>query len=387
MDFDVFISYSTIDKATADATCAALESAGIRCWIAPRDVRPGTQYAAAIIDAIDSCQLMVLIFSSNANASVQIHREIERAASKGVPIVPVRIEGIVPTKSMEYFLGQIHWLDALTPPLAAHLQKLIETIKAILQVDATGRGPLAGGIGQQESVFTATPAAFGEYLKKSERSPLQGLAAKAAPLALVLIGALGAAVFMLWDRRPSPAPIAATLPVPQQQARVSVAPLSIEKTGPFGGSGGVAFDDTDNNPDHLPISTIRIVEALNPGDQTQRLVGALQVGWGDNIGRWHGVGGANYQDTQLIRLESNEKIGRIDVNWMPYRYPTTNNSPPPLWIAGLAIWTNVRVYAFGNMGSGTLNQCILGNGETLLGFFGRSGSYIDQIGCVVGKPK
>jgi hypothetical protein len=157
MDFDVFISYSTIDKATADATCAALESAGIRCWIAPRDVRPGTQYAAAIIDAIDSCQLMVLIFSSNANASVQIHREIERAASKGVPIVPVRIEGIVPTKSMEYFLGQIHWLDALTPPLAAHLQKLIETIKAILQVDATGRGPLAGGIGQQESVFTATP--------------------------------------------------------------------------------------------------------------------------------------------------------------------------------------------------------------------------------------
>jgi hypothetical protein len=387
MDFDVFISYSTTDKATADATCAALESAGIRCWIAPRDVRPGTQYAAAIIDAIDLCQLMVLIFSSNANASVQIHREIERAASKGVPIVPVRIEGIVPTKSMEYFLGQIHWLDALTPPLAAHLQKLIETIKAILQVDATGRAPLADRNGQPESVFAATPAAFGEYLKKPERSPLQRIAVSAAPFALVLTGALAAAVFMLWEQRPSPVPVPAPLPVPQQQARVSVAPQTIEKTGPFGGSGGVAFDDTDKNPDHLPISAIRIIEALNPGDRSQRLVGALQVAWGGNVGNWHGVGGANYQDPQLIRFESNEKIGRIDVNWMPYRYPSTNNSPPPQWIAGLAIWTNVRVYTFGNMGSGTLNQCILGYGETLLGFFGRSGSYIDQIGCVVGKPK
>ncbi len=36
MSFDVFISYSSIDKTTADAACNALESAGIRCWIAPR---------------------------------------------------------------------------------------------------------------------------------------------------------------------------------------------------------------------------------------------------------------------------------------------------------------------------------------------------------------
>jgi len=53
---------------------------------------PGVEYGAGIIEAIEHCRVMVLIFSSNANASQQIHREIERAVSKCVPIVPVRIE-------------------------------------------------------------------------------------------------------------------------------------------------------------------------------------------------------------------------------------------------------------------------------------------------------
>jgi hypothetical protein len=135
MAFDTFISYSSKDKPAADAACAVLEQTGIRCWIAPRDIRPGGEYGGAIIEAIDQCRVMVVIFSSSANNSRQIHREIERAVSKGVPIIPVRIEEAVPTKSMEYFLGAIHWLDALTPPLENHLQRLAETVKALLQVD------------------------------------------------------------------------------------------------------------------------------------------------------------------------------------------------------------------------------------------------------------
>ena len=39
MAHDVFISYSHFDKYAADATCAALEAVGIRCWMARRDMR------------------------------------------------------------------------------------------------------------------------------------------------------------------------------------------------------------------------------------------------------------------------------------------------------------------------------------------------------------
>ena len=81
-----------------------------------------------------------------------------------------------------------------------------------------------------ESVFAATPAAFGEYLKKPERSPLQRIAVSAAPFALVLTGALAAAVFMLWEQRPSPVPVPAPLPVPPTPV---YDPLDIAYLGPI----------------------------------------------------------------------------------------------------------------------------------------------------------
>lgn len=67
MAHDVFISYSHHDKPQADAVCATLEAKGIRCWIAPRDVIPGQEWGAAIVEAIRASRVMVLVFSSHAN--------------------------------------------------------------------------------------------------------------------------------------------------------------------------------------------------------------------------------------------------------------------------------------------------------------------------------
>ena len=115
MQFDVFISYSHEDKAAADAACATLEQAGIRCWIAPRDIVPGMDWSESIINAIERAKLIVLIFSGHANESPQIKREVERAIHMGLPIIPVRIEDTAPSKSLEYFISTPHWLDAFTP--------------------------------------------------------------------------------------------------------------------------------------------------------------------------------------------------------------------------------------------------------------------------------
>jgi hypothetical protein len=136
MNFDVFISYSSNDKAIADAACAALEATGIRCWIAPRDILPGFDWGDSIMEALDHCRVLVLIFSSSANSSPQIRREVERVVNRGIPVLPVRIENIVPTKAMAYFMGPVHWLDALTPPLESHLARLAASIKMLLAADA-----------------------------------------------------------------------------------------------------------------------------------------------------------------------------------------------------------------------------------------------------------
>jgi TIR domain len=133
MAHDVFISHSAKDKTTADTVCAMLESEGIRCWIAPRDVLPSMEWGEAIIDAIEECRIMVLVFTANANASPQIRREVERAVNHGVAILPLRVEDVLPAKSLEYFIGNVHWLDAQTPPFEAHLRNLAGTIKIVLE--------------------------------------------------------------------------------------------------------------------------------------------------------------------------------------------------------------------------------------------------------------
>jgi TIR domain len=138
MPHDVFISHSSKDKVYADAVCARLESEGVRCWIAPRDILPGMSWGSAIVEAIESTRLMVLLFSSNANASPQIEREVERALNKEVPIVPLRLESVLPGKSLEYFLGTPHWLDAVTPPFEQHLEYIAQTVKTLLQHDKPG---------------------------------------------------------------------------------------------------------------------------------------------------------------------------------------------------------------------------------------------------------
>jgi hypothetical protein len=96
------------DKSTADAICAALEANGIRCWIAPRDILPGSDWGEAIIDAIHACRVMVLVFSGNSNASSQIKREIERAVNAGIPVVPFRIEDVLPSRRWNIYRHQ-HW--------------------------------------------------------------------------------------------------------------------------------------------------------------------------------------------------------------------------------------------------------------------------------------
>src|SRR5438067_8123475 len=117
MAHDVFVSHSVKDKAVADAIVARLEADSVTCWIAPRDIVPGSDWGESIIDAINPSRVMVLVFSQNANESPQIKREVERAVHKGIPIIPLRIEDVTPSKSLEYFISTPHWLDAFTPPL------------------------------------------------------------------------------------------------------------------------------------------------------------------------------------------------------------------------------------------------------------------------------
>jgi hypothetical protein len=183
--FDVFISHASKDKTIANAVCARLEAAGIRCWIAPRDIVAGTPYGEAIIDAIQAAKVMVLVFSSSANASVQIPKEIERAVSNGVAILPFRIEDVAPGKSLDYFIGSVHWLDAMTPPMEQHLDNLAATVQKLLPGLAARQGQAVPPVPVPTPTPVPTPAPVPTPIPPPPPAP---------PSKTLLIGVAGAIV-------------------------------------------------------------------------------------------------------------------------------------------------------------------------------------------------
>jgi hypothetical protein len=132
MQRPVFVSYSQADRDIAFELVAHIESQGIECWVAPRDIEPSAEWAAEIIDAISAARLMVLVFSINSNDSPQVRREVERAVFKRVPIIAFRVESVLPEKSLEYFLSTQHWLDAFPAPRHTYYDKLLNYLTRAL---------------------------------------------------------------------------------------------------------------------------------------------------------------------------------------------------------------------------------------------------------------
>ena len=139
MDNYVFISYSSRDRQIAEELCTALESRKVKCWIAPRDILPGSEWVESTVDALDSSSVVVLVLSASSNGSSQVRREVERAASRDIQIIPFRIDDTPLSRSMEFFISAHHWFNAQEPPLERHFQKLADTAKQLLAQATTTR--------------------------------------------------------------------------------------------------------------------------------------------------------------------------------------------------------------------------------------------------------
>ncbi len=130
---DVMISYSCKDQLVADAICSFLEKDRIRVWIAPRDML-GRTYPEAIIEGIKNSLIIVLVFSSNANGSAWVPKEIERGVHYEKIIIPFKIEEVNPISAdFELCTSTYHWLDAITPPLERNIIRLVQTVSRLLE--------------------------------------------------------------------------------------------------------------------------------------------------------------------------------------------------------------------------------------------------------------
>ena len=108
----VFISYSSKEYAEATKVCIFLESKGIKCWMAPRNITPGASYASQIVSAINECSALVLLASQDSNDSGHVSNEISIAFDKKKTIIPFRLKEFDFSDEFIYFLGRKHWINA-----------------------------------------------------------------------------------------------------------------------------------------------------------------------------------------------------------------------------------------------------------------------------------
>ena len=127
----VFISHSSKDNKVATAVCTALESRGHACWMSSRDIKPGENFQGSIVRAIREAGVMVLVFSSNANNSDEIKKEMALASQSRKMVIPVRAEDVTPSEDFTYELATRQWIDMFID-WEASIEKLSQQIETAI---------------------------------------------------------------------------------------------------------------------------------------------------------------------------------------------------------------------------------------------------------------
>jgi hypothetical protein len=249
MSRDVFVSHSAQDKKGAETICGALEQQGMRCWVAPRDVRPGKSFPGEITRAIQQSKVMLLIFSRHSNSSEQVLREVQLAVDCHLPIVRLRMEDIPLSDDLRYYLSTPHWLDALTAPLSKHIPPLVAAVKELL-------GPASEESGEPRPASSGSPAtqpAIPAIMASTEPRA----STRKMPMIVWAIVVLAVLAFTIWSRlsrksdpRSTSAPASQRTPDVAASPAVSATPIMSAEPSPT----PVAVPSASPSPSAIEIS-------------------------------------------------------------------------------------------------------------------------------------
>ena len=136
MEIDVFVSHHTASSLhIVEGIVNKLEADGVRCWYAPRNTEGA--YASSIVKAINQCAIFLLILNRQASESVHVLNEIDMVSrrltrNEEVKIIPFHVADDEIGEEAQYYLGRLHWIDAMTPPMYKRIDELVERLEMLL---------------------------------------------------------------------------------------------------------------------------------------------------------------------------------------------------------------------------------------------------------------
>jgi formylglycine-generating enzyme len=243
----IFISYSSKDQKSAEAICTAIENRGFPCWISSRDIGPGENFQSQIVRAIRNARIMVLVFSSNANNSEEIKKELVLAGQSSLVVIPVRVEDVAPDDAFAYEFATRQWIDVFGDWEHA-IGRVIRQIESV--VEEEDEKPAATSIEKTEekkpdgTIVSIAPAAPPPTKRKT---PIAAIVGAVAAVVLIVAGVLA---WQLWPKAGEPpATVAATAPA--APAPASSAPATSPQAA-------IAIPPAQNGTANAPAQTSNI---------------------------------------------------------------------------------------------------------------------------------
>jgi len=133
----IFVSYSSKDKAIADALYARLRRSGQRVWIDRVELTAGVSLLDRIAAAIDEVDVVVVLLSNHAINSDWVRKELEIAAAREKTgsrpqVIPVVLDDC----HFPAFLSHKRTI-ALRPPRRMYIKASVEIIRALNALDVS----------------------------------------------------------------------------------------------------------------------------------------------------------------------------------------------------------------------------------------------------------
>ena len=126
----VFISYISEEHDTALQVRSALENNDIKCWMAPESIPAGMDYAEVIQDAIEKCDVFVLLLSEKSQQSKWVRKELDKALDFDKVILPFHIDNSTLIRAFDYRLTDVQRIEAFGNSSKA-IKYLIDRVQTI----------------------------------------------------------------------------------------------------------------------------------------------------------------------------------------------------------------------------------------------------------------
>ena len=124
---DIFICHRSTEESIVIELAQKLEGDGYTCWYSERNLRPddNENYWKNIEDAIDHCEVFLVVSSQSAMLSKDVQREMQYANKKSKKKLEYKVDESVHTTLFKHTFNGIKWIDAIKKPQFEQLKQRV----------------------------------------------------------------------------------------------------------------------------------------------------------------------------------------------------------------------------------------------------------------------